>query len=89
MKVNKIVFKFLTCLKKYPVKEESKLLVKCNWKTCKYYKDEMCKADAIELKSFDYEEENEELEGLKCSTYKYDSFWMCEKGREVDAMDKC
>ena len=63
-----------------------KLLIKCNWKTCKYYKDEMCKSNVIELKSFDYEEENEELEGLKCSTYKYDYFWMCENGREVDSI---
>lgn len=45
----------------------------------------MCKADIVELKSFDYEEDNEELEGLKCRTYEYDSFWMCENGREVDA----
>ena len=60
------------------------MLVKCNWKTCKHYKDGMCKAKAIELKSFDYEEENEELEGLKCSSYEYDSFWNCERGGEVD-----
>lgn len=63
------------------------MLVKCKWKTCKYYKDEMCKAEAIELSTFDYEENNEELEGLKCSAYKYDSFWMCENGREVDSKD--
>lgn len=62
------------------------MLIKCNWKTCRYYKDKMCKANVIELKSFDYEEENEELEGLKCSTYKYDYFWMCENGREVDSI---
>lgn len=61
------------------------MLVKCNWKICKHNKDEMCKADAIELKSFDYEEDNEELEGLNCSSYEYDPFWDCERGREVDA----
>lgn len=60
--------------------------MKCNWKTCKYYKDRMCKAETIELKSFDYEENNEELEALKCSRYKYDPFWMCDKGREVDTI---
>ena len=63
------------------------MLVKCKWKTCKYYKDEICKADVIELNSFDYEEDNEELEGLKCSNYKYDCFWMCEYGREVDSVN--
>lgn len=63
---------------------EFKLLIKCNWRTCKNYKDGVCRADSIELKSFDYEEDNEELEGLKCATYEYDSFWMCDKGREVD-----
>ncbi|WP_238860919.1 DUF1540 domain-containing protein [Clostridium sp. YIM B02569] len=63
------------------------MLVRCQWKTCINYKDGMCKAPAIELKSFDYEEDNEELEGLKCDSYKYDSFWMCEKGREVDSKD--
>jgi hypothetical protein len=52
------------------------MLIKCSWKTCVNYKDGVCKAKAIELKSFDYEEDNEELEGLKCSAYKYDSFWM-------------
>lgn len=61
------------------------MLLKCDWKICKHYKDEMCKADMVELKSFDYEEDNEELEGLKCRTYEYDPFWMCENGREVDA----
>ena len=63
------------------------MLIKCNWKTCKHYKNTMCKADAVELKSFDYEEDNEELEGLKCSSYKYDYFWMCENGREVDSVN--
>ncbi len=53
---------------------EFKLLIKCNWRTCKNYKDGVCRADSIELKSFDYEEDNEELEGLKCATYEYDSF---------------
>lgn len=52
------------------------MLIKCSWKTCVNYKDGVCKAKAIELKSFDYEEDNEELEGLKCSAYKYDFFWM-------------
>lgn len=63
------------------------MLVKCNWKTCRSYKDGMCKAEAIELESFDYEEENEELEGLKCSSYCYDPFWMEPRGREVDSKD--
>lgn len=60
------------------------MLVKCNWKTCQYYKNGMCRAGEVKLKSFDYEENNEELEGLKCSTYKYDPLWMNEKGREVE-----
>ncbi|OOM75123.1 hypothetical protein CLPUN_35600 [Clostridium puniceum] len=63
------------------------MLVKCEWKACRNYKDGICRAEVIELKSFDYEEDNEELEGLKCSSYKYDSFWMCENGREVDSKD--
>lgn len=63
-------------------------LIKCDWKTCVNNKDCMCRSEAIELNSFDYEtEENEELEGLKCSSYKYDEFWMCDNGREVDAKD--
>ena len=37
------------------------MLVKCNWKTCKSNKNEMCKADAIELKSFDYEEDDDDI----------------------------
>lgn len=61
------------------------MLIKCNWKTCINNKNEICKAETIELKSFDYEDDNEELEGLQCKSYKYDSFWMCPKGREVDA----
>ncbi len=63
-------------------------LVKCHWKTCINYKNGVCKAPEIELETFDYEEDNEELEGLKCSSYKYDSFWMCDKGREVDAKEE-
>jgi hypothetical protein len=37
----------------------------------------MCKAEAIELDSFDYDdEEGEEKEGLKCTGYQYDRDWM-------------
>lgn len=50
--------------------------VKCEWKTCVNYENGLCNAENIELKSFDYEEEKEELEGLKCSSYKYDNDWM-------------
>lgn len=63
------------------------MIVKCHWKTCVNYKSGICKAADIELETFDYEEENEELEGLRCSSYKYDSFWMCNEGREVDAKE--
>jgi hypothetical protein len=51
--------------------------IKCDWKTCINCKDGKCQAESIELKSFDYEEEKEELEGLKCTSYRYDSVWMC------------
>lgn len=61
--------------------------VKCQWKTCVNYKDGMCKAPAVELKSFDYEEEDEEKEGLKCETYEYDPVWMEPVGRKVDSKD--
>ena len=53
------------------------MLINCNWKTCRYCKETICESESIELKSFDYEEENEELEGLKCNTYKYNPFWLC------------
>lgn len=58
--------------------------VKCQWKTCINFKGGECYADSIELKTFDYEEEKEEREGLNCGSYKYDSIWMIPKGREVD-----
>lgn len=60
------------------------MLIKCEWKTCINYKKGICKAAVIELESFDYEEEHEELEGLKCGSYKYDYFWMCDNGRQVN-----
>lgn len=53
------------------------MLVKCNWKTCIDYKNGFCGAPAIELKSFDYEDdEGVGQEGLLCSGYKYDTDWM-------------
>jgi len=55
------------------------MIVKCNWKTCRNNKNRICNAEIIELKDFDYEEDEKELEGLKCSSYEYDSCWTCKK----------
>jgi hypothetical protein len=68
-------------------REECKLLVQCQWKTCINYKDGFCEAPAIKLITFDYKEDNEELEGLQCATYKYDPFWMEPIGRKVDTKE--
>jgi hypothetical protein len=53
--------------------------VRCSWKTCKNYKNGYCGSEnEIELKSFDYLEEDgkEEKEGLKCTGFDYDKDWM-------------
>lgn len=52
--------------------------VKCAWKTCKSHKDGYCNSDGeIELKSFDYNnEDDEEQEGLQCTGFQYDKDWM-------------
>ncbi|MCE5221303.1 MAG: DUF1540 domain-containing protein [Clostridium sp.] len=50
------------------------MLVRCNAKTCTHNKSDMCKADTIEMKDFSwYSEENkEEVDEMKCSSYEYD-----------------
>ncbi|MFT8350115.1 DUF1540 domain-containing protein [Clostridium saccharoperbutylacetonicum] len=54
------------------------MLVKCGAKTCVNYNDGMCKAKAIEIKNFTWysEEEKEELDEMRCDTYKYYVNWM-------------
>lgn len=52
------------------------MLVKCNWITCKSNNRGMCMKEAISLESFDYDEDEEEKEGLKCSDYQYHTDWV-------------
>lgn len=60
------------------------MIVKCNWKTCINCKKGICNRAAINLISFDYEENNEEeCQGLMCNEYKYNPLWM-DKGYSVD-----
>ncbi len=52
------------------------MLVKCSAKTCTYYKNGMCNAEAIEMIDFDYyasvENQRREIpdDEMKCNSYK-------------------
>lgn len=54
------------------------MLVKCGVKTCANYGEGICQAEAIEIKNFTWysETEKEELDEMRCDTYKYYVNWM-------------
>ncbi|OPJ58525.1 DUF1540 domain-containing protein [Clostridium chromiireducens] len=53
------------------------MVVKCAFKTCLYYNKGKCNRMCIELISFDYvDEKNEDIQGLSCKGFKYNSSWM-------------
>lgn len=54
------------------------MVVKCEAKTCEHYCKGKCTAEEIEITNFTWwsEEEHEELDEMKCDTYKYFINWM-------------
>lgn len=57
------------------------MIVKCGAKTCKYYRNNICCADEIEMKDFDWycDDINDYVDEMKCTTYENDRDWTYRK----------